>query len=354
MPAEGVDAAAREAMTHKIAQRMKSMLQPGQDPVAAARQIEAKCFDSAKDAQDYERKLEKRLAKAAKALEASQRPSMSEPSDTAPLEKKQALARKRSREDPEVVRRPDASLIKTTRDVVTERLCSRNLRTLCPGQPDWGPLLQEAKRTGAARDLLREHGATLEWWRGAPAVIGRRLRSIIDAATQAGSVGDEARTWASGALQKVEKLEKAAEVVRSFPDPSADVAAVRALSHPAGLAVPLKNITVSTVGLDEAVPTLLAALLDSLTSARGADVGYRVGERLLQLPAPALDAAAQADVAAMVSLVECNMSKRLSGLSEGDASSSSTLPPAPCASRSRRPLTAAKATTGAAAAAAAR
>ena len=38
------------------------------------------------------------------------------------------------------------------------------------------------------------------------------------------------------------------------------ITAVRALSHPAGLAVPLKNITVSTVGLAEAVPTLLAAL----------------------------------------------------------------------------------------------
>ena len=160
-------------MTHKIAQRIKSMLQPGQDPVAAARQIEAKCFDSAKDAQDYERKLEKRLAKAAKASEASQRPSINEPSVTAPLEKKKALARKRSREDSEVV--------------------------------------QEAKRprsSDSARDLLREHGATLEWWRSSDA-IGRRLRAIVDAATQAGSVGDEARTWASGALQKVEKLKKA-------------------------------------------------------------------------------------------------------------------------------------------------
>ena len=180
MPPKGVDQPAREAMTNKIAQRLTTLLK-GQNMIDAARQIEAKCYDSAKDATDYKRKVEKRLAKAAKALEASQRPSMSEPSDTAPLEKKQALARKRSREDPEVVRRPDASLIKTTRDVVTERLCSRNLRTLCPGQPDWGTLLQEAKRTGAARDLLREHGATLEWWRGAPAVIGRRLRSIIDA-----------------------------------------------------------------------------------------------------------------------------------------------------------------------------
>ena len=177
MPPEGVDAAAREAMTHKIAQRIKSMLQPGQDPVAAARQIEAKCFDSAKDAQDYERKVEKRLAKAAKALEASQRPSINEPSVTAPLEKKKALARKRSREDSEVV--------------------------------------QEAKRprsSDSARDLLREHGATLEWWRSSD-VISRRLRAIVDAATAAGSVGDEARRWASDSLKKVERLEKAATSV---------------------------------------------------------------------------------------------------------------------------------------------
>jgi len=173
MPPKGVDQQAREAMTHKIAPRIKSMLQPGQDPVAAARQIEAKCYESAKDAQDYERKVEKRLAKAAKALEATQRPSINEPSVTAPLEKKKALARKRSREDEST---------------------------------------QEAKRprsSDSARDLLREHGATLEWWRSSD-VIGRRLRAIIDAATQAGSVGDEARTRASAALQKVEKLEKAA------------------------------------------------------------------------------------------------------------------------------------------------
>ena len=167
-------------MTHKIAQRLQQM-QAG-DMVAAARQIEAKCYESAKDAQDYERKVEKRLAKAAKALEASQRPAIQEPSVTAPLEKKKALARKRSREDSEVV--------------------------------------QEAKRprsSDSARDLLREHGATLEWWRAAPAVIGRRLRAIIDAATQAGSVGDEARTRASAALQKVENLEKAAtSVLKQF------------------------------------------------------------------------------------------------------------------------------------------
>ena len=140
MPPKGVDQSAREAMTTKIAQRLTTMLFSGQNMIDAARQIEAKCYDSAKDAMDYERKVVKRLAKAAKALEASQRPSMSESS---------------------------------------------------------------------ARDLLREHGATLEWWRSSD-VIGRRLRAIIDAATQAGSVGDEARTWASAALQMVEKLEKAA------------------------------------------------------------------------------------------------------------------------------------------------
>ena len=76
MPPKGVDQPAREAMTTKIAQRLTTML-AGQNTIDAARQIEAKCYDSAKDAQDYERKVEKRLAKAAKALEASQRPSMS-------------------------------------------------------------------------------------------------------------------------------------------------------------------------------------------------------------------------------------------------------------------------------------
>ena len=44
-----------------------------------------------------------------------------------------------------MLRKPDASLLKTTSDVVTERLCGHNLRTLCPvtGQPDWGTLLIE-------------------------------------------------------------------------------------------------------------------------------------------------------------------------------------------------------------------
>ena len=73
MPPKGVDAQAREAMTHKIAQRLTTM-QVGQNMIDAARQIEAKCYDSAKDAQDYERKVEKRLAKAAKALEAMATP----------------------------------------------------------------------------------------------------------------------------------------------------------------------------------------------------------------------------------------------------------------------------------------
>ena len=61
-------------------------------------------------------------------------------------------------------------------------------------------------------------------------------------------------------------------------------------------------------------------------------MGYRIGEWLLRMPAPAIDAAAQADVAAMIALVECEMRRMLSGSSEGDASSaasssSSTPPP---------------------------
>ena len=122
MPPKGVDQQAREAMTNKIAQRLTTM-QAGQNMIDAARQIEAKCYDSAKDATAYERKVEKRLAKAAKALEASQRPSMSEPSDTAPLEKKQALARKRSREDSEAVqeaKRPRSS--DSARDLLQDAL----------------------------------------------------------------------------------------------------------------------------------------------------------------------------------------------------------------------------------------
>ena len=73
MPPKGVDAQAREAMTHEIAWCLTAM-QAGQNMIDAARQIEAKCYDSAKDAQDYERKVEKRLAKAAKALEAMATP----------------------------------------------------------------------------------------------------------------------------------------------------------------------------------------------------------------------------------------------------------------------------------------
>ena len=42
------------------------------------------------------------------------------------------------------------------------------------------------------------------------------MRAIIDAATAAGSVGDEARTWASEKLQKVEKLEKAATSIKQL------------------------------------------------------------------------------------------------------------------------------------------
>ena len=96
---------------------------------------------------------------------------------------------------------PPKGVDQQAREAMTNKIAQR-LTTLLKGR--------NMIDSDSARDLLREHGATLEWWRGAPAVIGRRLRAIIDAATRAGSVGDEARTWASGALQKVEKLEKAA------------------------------------------------------------------------------------------------------------------------------------------------
>ena len=77
----------------------------------------------------------------------------------------------------------------------------------------------------------------------------------------------------------------------------------------------------------ERAKALLAALLDSLSSARGADVGYRVGALLMRLPPPAMDAATQADVDAVVSLVECEMTKRLSEADASSAGSSSSTPP---------------------------
>lgn len=152
-------------MVAAIARRLTD-LQAGPDMVDAARQIEGKCFDSAKDAADYARKVEKRLSKAARALAATANPP---PAPGANMQ-----ARKRSREDEAQV--------------------------------------QEAKRpkTDTARDLLRDHGATLEWWKAAPGAVGKRLRAIIEAATSAGTCGNEARLWAATALQKVEKLEKVA------------------------------------------------------------------------------------------------------------------------------------------------
>ena len=91
---------------------------------------------------------------------------------------------------------PPKGVDQQAREAMTNKIAQR-LTTLLKG-----------RSSDSARDLLREHGATLEWWRSSD--VGRRLRAIVAAATQAGSVGDEARTWASAALQKVEKLEKAA------------------------------------------------------------------------------------------------------------------------------------------------
>ena len=49
---------------------------------------------------------------------------------------------------------------------------------------------------------------------------------------------------------------------------------------------------------------LLAALLDALTAERATVVGHRVAQRLLQVPAPAYDAEAAAEVAALMAAVE--------------------------------------------------
>ena len=62
---------------------------------------------------------------------------------------------------------------------------------------------------------------------------------------------------------------------------------------------------------------LTNALLESLNAARATEVGVRVGALLRMVPAaPALDAATQADVAALVSAVEADTRSRLAGATE--------------------------------------
>jgi len=70
-----------------------------------------------------------------------------------------------------LLRRPDAALLKTTLQpsflnasgTVSERLCSHNLRTLCPvtGQPDWGTLLIEYEGPRINRASLFRYIASL-------------------------------------------------------------------------------------------------------------------------------------------------------------------------------------------------
>ena len=77
---------------------------------------------------------------------------------------------------------------------------------------------------------------------------------------------------------------------------------------------------------------LVTALLHSLAGARTADTGYRVGERLLQLPGRPMDAAAHADLTALTSLIECEMRTRLTeggSAASSSASARSTPPPLP-------------------------
>ena len=67
---------------------------------------------------------------------------------------------------------------------------------------------------------------------------------------------------------------------------------------------------------------LLAALLDALTAERATVVGHRVAMRLLQVPAPAYDAEAAAEVAALMAAVEQAMEARLGGDGGGGGGSS--------------------------------
>ena len=56
-------------------------------------------------------------------------------------------------------------------------------------------------------------------------------------------------------------------------------------------------------------------------------MGYRVAELLRQVPPPPIDTNAQNDMAATISLVECEMAKRLSAADASSASSSRSSPP---------------------------
>ena len=60
---------------------------------------------------------------------------------------------------------------------------------------------------------------------------------------------------------------------------------------------------------------LVTALFESVNLARTTGLGARVGELLLRQPAPILDAAAQADIAALVEHVEMDMRARLGAVS---------------------------------------
>ena len=74
---------------------------------------------------------------------------------------------------------------------------------------------------------------------------------------------------------------------------------------------------------------LLSVFLDALAASRVVTVGYTIGELLLQKPAAPLDAPAQAQIASLVALVECETSRRLSGGSSRSSSSSARSSPPP-------------------------
>ena len=86
---------------------------------------------------------------------------------------------------------------------------------------------------------------------------------------------------------------------------------------------------------------LLSVFLDALAASRVVTVGYTIGELLLQKPAAPLDAPAQAQIASLVALVECESSRLLSGGSSRSSSSSARSSPPPAVPEAARSAAAA-------------
>ena len=117
-------------------------------------------------------------------------------------------------------------------------------------------------------------------------------------------------------------------------DPSLSEAQILTLFGLSGSTVAAQRLYDSGLTLPGKLPwqrakALLSVFLDALAATRVVTTGYTIGELLLQKPAAPLDAAAQAGIASLVALVECESSRRLSGGSSRSSSSSArSSPPA--------------------------